>query len=82
MTLQQAAIGHSAQVRMNLHLNGHVYPIAQMGGGRMIFDKPVMLPSGTGMVVMQVDGLEQRWRVAVPAQACPQRTVMASFGPV
>jgi hypothetical protein len=81
MTLQQAAIGYSALVRINLHLNDQVYPVAQMGGGRMIFDTPVALPAGTGTVVMNVDGLEQRWRITVQDYVRPQRVVAATFDP-
>jgi hypothetical protein len=72
---------YSAKVRISLHANGQIYPVAQIGGGRLIFDSPVAFPQTTGTVVMTVDGQEERWHVAIPHQPEPTRIIAAELKP-
>ena len=67
--------GHSAAVRIELHIAGQRMRVGQVGGGRMIFDECVIVPAGTGELVMWVDGDERRWRIEVPPQAGASRVV-------
>ncbi len=55
--------GHSAQVGIELRLDGHVLPVAQAGGDRLIFDEPTRLPRSEAELAISVDGRERRWRV-------------------
>jgi len=76
-----ATYDYSAQVRIRLHVNGQTYRVAQIGGGRLIFDSPVTFPDTTGTVVMTVDGHEERWHVAIHGQSQPTRVVAADSTP-
>jgi hypothetical protein len=73
--------GYSARVRIKLHVNGQIYRVAQIGGGRLIFDSPETFPKATGIVVMTVDGNEECWQVELPGQTEPARIVQASISP-
>jgi hypothetical protein len=59
------------------------FAVAQIGGGRLIFPEPVMLPRGTegarGEVVLSIDGHERRWTVDLKPQSEPGRVVEAAF---
>jgi hypothetical protein len=74
-------MGFSAQVRIDLHINGCIYPVAQAGGGRLIFDKPVMIPEARGTLVMRIDGQERRWGVRLQQSDLPQRSIAAELAP-
>src|SRR5437588_12789494 len=54
--------GYSADVRIRLHVNGQTYRVAQIGGGRLIFDSPLTFPAATGTVVITVDGQQHHWQ--------------------
>ncbi|HMD54933.1 MAG TPA: hypothetical protein VKJ65_10325 [Phycisphaerae bacterium] len=69
----------SAIVRIELHIAGKCLPVAQAGGGQLIFDKPVSLPKGDGELVMYIDESPQRWRVFLQPESAPVRIVRASF---
>lgn len=64
---------------MELVVNGLRIPVAQAGGGQLIFDRPTVLPESTGVLVMQIDDHEQRWRVALQPTGKPERIVSAEF---
>jgi hypothetical protein len=57
---------HSADVRMELRLNGHVLPIAQLGRDFLILASPIEYPPAEAEVSMSVDGHEDHWRVRLP----------------
>jgi hypothetical protein len=54
---------HSAIVRMELRLNGHVLPIAQLGPDFLILQHPVDHPAAEGEIFLSIDGRERRWVV-------------------
>ena len=69
----------SADVRLELHVAGpdgpQVLPLAQIGGGVLIFDRPTVLPGTAGEVLAVIDGNEQRWRVTWRETGRPRLTV-------
>jgi len=75
--------GHSADVRIRLRVGDASFNVAQIGGGRLIFANPVMLPCGPGgargEVLLSIDGDERRWAVDLKPQSEPGRVVEATF---
>ena len=71
--------GHSAQVKMQLLVNGFSIPIAQMGPDFLLVDGPINHPPGEASVVMRVDESESRWAVRLPAgmSSASNRVVIA-----
>jgi hypothetical protein len=58
--------GHSAQVNMQLLVNGKSIRIAQMGPDFLFLDAPVDHPPTNARLVLQVDASERRWDVHLP----------------
>jgi hypothetical protein len=58
--------GHSADVRINLILNGHSIPVAQLGPDFLLLDVPADHPPGQASIVLSVDQSEERWDVRLP----------------
>jgi len=59
--------GHSADIRIQLYVNGHILPIAQLGPDFLVLRKPIDLSPCEAEIAMSVDGRERRWRVRLPA---------------
>ncbi len=57
---------YSADVRMELHVNGRVLSIGQLGPDFLILDHPVDLAPGDAEIAMSIDGRKQRWPVRLP----------------
>lgn len=57
---------HSAQVQMDLHLAGQVYPVAQLGPNFLILKSPMDLPAGMGEIVVVVDDHITRSPIRLP----------------
>jgi hypothetical protein len=55
--------GHSADVRIQLHVNGHVLAVTQLGPDFLVLKNPVNHPPMDAEIAMSVDGLESRWEV-------------------
>jgi hypothetical protein len=73
--------GHSADVQIALHINGHSIRVAKMGPRRLYLSTPQMLSAPTGEVVMHVDGHERRWRVRLSPTSRPTQVIDAEFEP-
>lgn len=58
--------GHSADVRIDLILNGHSIPVAQLGPGFLLLDTPADHPAGEASIILRVDQSEERWNVRLP----------------
>ena len=58
--------GHSAQVNMELLVNGGSIRVAQMGPDFLLVDEPFDHPPVGASVILQVDGRERRWNVLLP----------------
>ena len=55
--------GHSAQVRMELRLNGRVLPIAQMGPDFLVMKQAIDHPAAVGEISLRIDDSERNWPV-------------------
>ncbi|HEY2343529.1 MAG TPA: hypothetical protein VGH90_10885 [Chthoniobacteraceae bacterium] len=58
--------GHSADVDMELRVNGAVLSIGQMGPDFLLMDSLVDHPPCDATIVLRVDGVERQWRVRLP----------------
>ena len=54
---------YSADVRMELRLNGRVLPIAQLGPDFLILATPIDHPPAHAEIAMSIDGHERCWPV-------------------
>jgi hypothetical protein len=70
------AQNHSADVRMELRLNGSVLKISQLGPDFLMLAQPVDHPPAHAEIVMSIDGKQSRWAVRLPAglSAASRRT--------
>jgi hypothetical protein len=55
--------GHSADVRIDLAVNGHVFSVAKLGPDFLVVRNPVAHPPSEAEITLSIDGHEQRWRV-------------------
>ncbi|MCP5525504.1 MAG: hypothetical protein H7A47_01690 [Verrucomicrobiales bacterium] len=58
--------GHSARVRMRLHVSGASFPISQMGPDFLLVEAPCEHPPGRGRIELQVDDSHRTWEVDLP----------------
>jgi hypothetical protein len=58
--------GYSADVRMELRLNGHVLSIGQLGPDSIILRNPTDHPPCEAEIAVWIDGRERRWNVYLP----------------
>jgi hypothetical protein len=65
--------GYSAQVYMELRLNGHVLPIAQMGPDFLEIKDPFDHPPADAEIYLRIDDSESSWRVHLDEGISPQR---------
>lgn len=79
MTLTKFSAGYSADVRLDLFIAGQRFPLAQIGGGQLVFPAPILLPASSGQVVMSVDGQERKWSVTFQNRPAAARIVQADF---
>ena len=70
---------HSARVRLQLKAGDHLFQLAQVGGGRLFFDTPVILPGTSGEVCAQIDAHEQHWTVTWTPCEQPRTIISAHF---
>lgn len=74
--------GHSADVRIDLHTNGSVLPVGQMGGGRIILRDEAVLHHDHGVVVMSIDGDEHRWEASFDPCSTPKSVIDVQLRPL
>ncbi len=55
--------GYSADVRMELHINGLVLPITHLGPDFFVLTISIDHPPAEGEILMSIDGHESRWAV-------------------
>ena len=58
--------GHSAQVKIQLLIDGGSVPVSQLGPDFLLLDEPFDHPSGNAGLVLQVDQKERRWAICLP----------------
>src|SRR5947199_10241872 len=75
--------GHSAEVRLELHVNGHVLRLAQLGSDFVIVADPVNHPQVEAEIAMSIDGHESRWPVPLhEGLSAARRPTRLSRGPL
>jgi hypothetical protein len=62
-TRPTTGIGHSADVRIALAVNGHVFSVAKLGPGFVVLRNPIAHPPADAELTLSIDGYERRWRV-------------------
>jgi len=81
--IPHAAVGHSADIRIRLLIDGTAYDVRQIGGGRLYLTDPITLPHGTkehqGEVTVTIDGDTRRWAVNLKPLHEPSRVLEATF---
>lgn len=60
---QTTRIGHSADVRIHLFLNGQILPIEQLGPNFFVLRTPIDHAAADATIAMTIDGDERRWPV-------------------
>lgn len=73
------AVGYSADVEIELLMNGRRFSVGQVGRDVLIFDEPVSLPATEGELVLTIDGRSRRWSVSLHAGQQPSRTIAANL---
>ncbi len=58
--------GHSAQVKIQLLLDGGSVPVAQMGPDFLFINAPFDYPPGEASLLLKVDQSERRWNIRLP----------------
>jgi len=79
MPSSNLSVGYSAHVQLELRVGGLRFPLAQIGGDRLVFDKPVVLPGTTGEVRARIDEHEERFAATWPASALPRDVLRAEL---
>jgi hypothetical protein len=59
----RASRSYSADVRIQLALNGHVYSVAQLGPDFVVLRNSSDHPPAIAEITMSVDGNQRRWSV-------------------
>jgi hypothetical protein len=54
---------HSADVRIHLHVNGYILPVAQLGPSFLVLRNPMDHPPCEAEITLSIDGSEERWAV-------------------
>jgi hypothetical protein len=72
--------GYSADVRMQLRVNGTTFLIGHLGPTFIILDNPADHPPAQAEITMSIDGRIRRWEVNLPDGLCAEspRTRIAS----
>jgi len=58
--------GHSADIRIQLIVDGLVLPVGQLGPEFLILREPTDHPPTEAEIFMSIDGSERRWKVFLP----------------
>ena len=74
MSLSNGYTGYSADVRLNLIVDGREFALSQIGPDRIALRNPIELPPCEADVVMHVDNHQQVWRVWLPDGVSPGDT--------
>lgn len=72
--------GYSSKVRLFLRLmsgdgDAENIPLAQVGGERLYFDAPILLPAGLAQVIVEIDGEPVAKSVMLPESTGPARVI-------
>jgi hypothetical protein len=64
---------YSAQVEMELRVNGRIFSVGQLGPNFVILDDPIDHPPADGEMMVSIDGQVKRWPVRLPDGVVPGR---------
>lgn len=67
MNASQINGAYSADVRIQLIVNGHILPVAQLGPHFLILRNAIDHPPTDAEIVMSIDGDVKQWPVRLPA---------------
>lgn len=56
-------------------INGEKFDVGQVGGGKLYFDKPVLLPAGHATLVIELDGQAKEKSIEIVAEPVATRIV-------
>jgi hypothetical protein len=70
---------YSATVRLELVIGADRLPLAQIGGGRLMFGREVVLPGTGGRLIAYIDENVQEWDVTWEARDQARRTWVAEY---
>jgi hypothetical protein len=62
---------YSAEVQMELRVNGRVFSVGQLGPDFVMLDDPVEHPPADGEMMVSIDGEVKRWPVWLPDGVVP-----------
>jgi hypothetical protein len=63
----------SADVQMELRVNGRVFSVDQLGPDFLILDDPIEHPPAEGEMMVSIDGEVKRWPVLLPEGVSPAK---------
>jgi hypothetical protein len=66
--------GYSADIRIQLNLNGHKLNVAQLGPDFLTVRDVVEHPPTDAEIVMSIDGEVERWNVYLPEGISPSKS--------
>jgi hypothetical protein len=76
------AIGYSADVEIELTIDGRRLSVGQVGRNLLIFDAPVSLPATTGELALTIDGKIRRWTISILKEHRLSRFIEAEMRPI
>jgi hypothetical protein len=65
-TAKVQQFAHSADVRIELCVNGHILPVSHLGPDFVVLKDTVEHPPAEAEIALSIDGDESRWRVRLP----------------
>jgi hypothetical protein len=71
---------YSAEVDLQLRVNGCVFALAQMGSNRVVLREETVLPEGPAEVIATIDGEVERWEVEISDRHLVRRVVPIVLG--
>jgi hypothetical protein len=78
----QSQTSYSADVRMQLRVNGRIFSIGQLGPDFIMLDDPADHPPAEAEIAVSIDGRLRRWPVYLPdGIAAGQAETRISDGP-
>jgi hypothetical protein len=67
--------GHSAAVRMELHVDGRILRPSHAAADYLIFREPQSIPPGLGRLVITIDGIAQESTLRILLQSVPNERI-------
>ena len=74
-----APSGYSTTVRIELLAGAERFFPAQVGDGRIMFERDVVLPGSEGVLILHIDEHVRRWRLNWEASDVPSNLWIAKF---